>query len=172
MNSRPSDRAASTARSREDAYNGVSRDWHSGTDDPDMLHISRNIGIPDEEMEITAIRAGGPGGQHVNKAATAIHLRFDIHASSLPEHYKQRLLELQDQRITGDGVVVIKAREHRSRDLNEQSARERLRELVRSAGETPKPRRPTRPSRGAREKRIEEKKQRGKIKGLRKPPPE
>lgn len=135
-----------------------------------MLHISEDIGIPDEEIEISAVRAGGPGGQHVNKAATAIHLRFDIHASSLPEHYKERLLALQDQRITSEGVVVIKAREHRSRDLNEQSARERLGELIRSVGITPKPRKPTRPSRSAREKRIEEKKQRGKIKGLRKPP--
>lgn len=139
-------------------------------DEPFMLCISREIGIPDEEIEISSIRAGGPGGQHVNKTATAIHLRFDVRASSLPEHYKERLLALNDQRITSEGVVVIKAREHRSRELNERSARERLRELVRSVGVTPKPRKPTRPSRGAKERRIEEKKQRGKIKGLRKPP--
>lgn len=135
-----------------------------------MLCISREIGIPDEEIEISSIRAGGPGGQHVNKTATAIHLRFDVRASSLPEHYKERLIALNDQRITSEGVVVIKAREHRSRELNERGARERLRELIRSVGVTPKPRKPTRPSRGAKERRIEEKKQRGKIKGLRKPP--
>lgn len=137
-----------------------------------MLHISGKVDIPEDEIEIDAIRAGGPGGQHANKAATAVHLRFDIHASSLPEQYKERLLSLNDQRITSEGVVVIKAREHRSRDLNEQSARERLRELIRSAGTSPKPRKPTRPSRGAKARRIEEKKQRGKIKSLRKAPPE
>lgn len=135
-----------------------------------MLRITANIGIPDEEIGISAVRAGGPGGQHVNKAETAVHLRFDIRASSLPDDWKERLLALQDRRISSDGVVVIKAREHRSRDLNEQSARERLRELVRSAGSPPKPRKPTRPSRRAKERRIEEKKQRGRIKDLRKPP--
>ena len=135
-----------------------------------MLRISRQVTIPDNEIEISALRAGGPGGQHVNTNATAVHLRFDIRASSLPEAYRDRLLAMQDHRITDDGVVVIKAREHRSRELNIQSAMERLRALVQAAGTTPKARRPTRPSRRARQRRTDEKKQRGRIKALRKDP--
>ena len=137
-----------------------------------MLPISRRTAIPDEEIETRSIRAGGPGGQHVDKAATAVHLRFDIRASSLPERYKQRLLALDDRRITKDGVIVIKAREHRGREQNEQSARERLRELVRSVAVSPKARKPTRPSRAAQAKRVDEKKQRGRLKRLRRPPAE
>lgn len=137
-----------------------------------MLSISQRVAIPDDEIEIAAVRAGGPGGQHVDKAATAVHLRFDIRASSLPERYKQRLLALDDRRITQDGVIVIKAREHRSREQNEQSARERLRALVRSVGAVPKARKPTRPSRRAKARRIDEKKWRGRAKRLRRPPHE
>lgn len=138
-----------------------------------MLIISPNVTIPDREIEIGAVRAQGPGGQHGDKAATAIHLRFDINASAaLPDDWKARLLTRSDHRITGNGVVVIKAQGYRSREANEQDARERLRALIRSAAETPRPRRPTRPSAGAKRRRIESKKQRGHTKALRKPPRE
>ena len=135
-----------------------------------MLRISRQLAIPDDEIEITAVRAAGPGGQHGDKASTAVHLRFDIRRSSLPEAYKRRLLARPDHRITKDGVVVIKAQEHRSREQNVESALERLRELVRAAGVTRKPRRPTRPSPAARRRRTDEKKRRGRTKALRRPP--
>ena len=108
-----------------------------------MLRITRELAIAENEIESTAVRAAGPGGQHGDKAATAVHLRFDVNASSLPARFKQRLLALADQRITGDGVIVIKAQAHRSREHNEQDARERLRDLVRSVTVAPKPRRPT-----------------------------
>lgn len=135
-----------------------------------MLNLTRHITIADDEVEFTATGAGGPGGQHVNKAATAVHLRFDIRRSSLPERYKRRLLAMRDHRITREGVVVIKAREHRSRELNEQSALERLGELIEAAAAERKARRHTRPSRRARARRTDEKKQRGRTKSLRKPP--
>jgi len=135
-----------------------------------MLRISRQVAIPDDEIEISAVRAAGPGGQHVNKAATAVHLRFDVRHSSLPDFYKQRLLALSDHRITKDGVVVIKAQAHRSRELNRAAALERLRELIRTAGVVAKARRPTRPSRNARRKRVDRKTRHGRIKALRKPP--
>lgn len=111
-----------------------------------------------------AIRARGAGGQKVNKVATAIHLRFDIPASSLPDFYKQRLLALQDQRISSDGVIVIKAQRYRSQEKNREEALDRLRELIRSVLVTRKKRKPTKPTRAAKERRLEAKRQRGKIK--------
>lgn len=119
-----------------------------------MLRLTPRITIGDDEVEISATGAGGPGGQHVNKAATAIHLRFDIRASSLPERYKQHLLSMRDHRITSEGVVVIKAQEFRSREKNERSALERLGELIETAATVRKPRRPTRPSARARARRT------------------
>ena len=118
-------------------------------------------------MDLSAVKASGPGGQHVNTAATAIHLRFDIRASSLPEVYKERLLALSDHRITDEGIVIIKSREHRSREMNRQGAIERLAILIRSVAEAPKKRRPTRPSKNARAKRVNAKVRRGDIKKMR-----
>jgi ribosome-associated protein len=135
-----------------------------------MLHISRNLSIPEKEIQFSAVRAQGAGGQNVNKLATAIHLRFDIRASSLPEFYKERLLALSDHRITRDGVIVIKADETRSQAANKEAALARLQHLIRSAGTTRKKRLPTQPSRGARQKRVDEKTKRGRDKRLRKPP--
>jgi len=131
------------------------------------LTISQRVRIPLAEVDIKAIRAQGPGGQNVNKTASAVELRFDVAASSLPDFYKQRLLRRRDRRINSHGVVVIKAQNHRTREGNRKAALERLRELVRSAGAAQRKRIPTRPGRRAREKRIEEKKKRGKIKTLR-----
>lgn len=133
-----------------------------------MLVISNNVSIPDHEIEWQAIRAQGAGGQHVNKTASAVHLRFDIRASTaLPEVYKQRLLERSDQRITRDGVIVIKAQNSRRQERNREDALERLAALLRSAGQTPKRRKATRPTRSARRKRTDAKKRRGRLKSLR-----
>ncbi len=126
-----------------------------------------DIVIPESEVEISAVRAQGAGGQNVNKVSNAIHLRFDVRASSLPDALKERLLKLSDQRITRTGVVVIKAQQHRSQDMNRAEAMSRLHELVQAAAFVPKKRRPTKPSRSAKKKRVEGKVLRGRIKVLR-----
>ncbi|HPE80275.1 MAG TPA: alternative ribosome rescue aminoacyl-tRNA hydrolase ArfB [Gammaproteobacteria bacterium] len=132
-----------------------------------MLQITPDILLQDEELEWQPIRAHGAGGQNVNKVSSALHLRFDIAASSLDDALKQRLLALRDQRITGDGILVIKAQRFRTQEKNRIDAIERLRELVVSASHVPKKRRPTKPSKASQRKRMDSKTRRGATKRLR-----
>jgi ribosome-associated protein len=133
-----------------------------------MLEISPAISLSDDEYQMSAIRAQGAGGQNVNKVASAIHLRFDIKSSSLPQTYKEALLASNDSRITADGVLVIKAQQYRTQEQNRLDAQQRLVEIIQKAGFVAKPRRPTRPTKASQKRRVESKKKTGQTKTLRK----
>ncbi|QDY41068.1 alternative ribosome rescue aminoacyl-tRNA hydrolase ArfB [Candidatus Pantoea soli] len=132
-----------------------------------MIVLSRSVSLPDHEVELSAIRAQGAGGQHVNKTSTAIHLRFDIRASSLPAFYKERLLATTHHLITAEGMVIIKAQEYRSQEMNREAALQRLVNLIRELTTVEKVRRATRPTRASKERRLEGKSRRSNVKSLR-----
>ena len=132
-----------------------------------MIFISNTISLNDNEVEISAIRAQGAGGQNVNKVSSAIHLRFDIHTSSLSDEHKQRLLDSKDSRITKEGVFVLKAQQFRTQERNKIDAFERLQSFIIKATHVNQTRKPTKPSRNAKRKRVDQKTQRGKTKALR-----
>lgn len=132
-----------------------------------MIRISNNVSLPEEELEFSAIRAQGSGGQNVNKVSSAIHLRFDILQSSLPNFYKQRLMQCNDKRITKDGILIIKAQSFRTQEKNKQDAIARFQELIQSVSIIQKARKATRPTKSSQNKRMDKKTQRGKVKALR-----
>jgi ribosome-associated protein len=132
-----------------------------------LLHISSHVTLPDSEIDIHAVRSQGAGGQNVNKVSTAIHLQFDIRSSSLPPFYKEQLLRLKDRRISEDGLITIKAQQHRTQERNREDALERLRLLIQSVAVPRKKRRPTKPTKSSQKRRLEGKTKRGQLKALR-----
>lgn len=135
--------------------------------DTAMITLSNNITIPEGELEFSAIRAQGSGGQNVNKVSSALHLRFNIPTSSLPDFHKQNLMAMRDSRISKEGVLVIKAQKYRTQEKNRQDALERLRELLEKAGHVPKARRATKPTKASKTRRLEGKSLRAKVKSMR-----
>lgn len=132
-----------------------------------MLTISNSVALADWEIDISQIRSQGAGGQNVNKVASAVHLRFDIQNSTLPPVYKERLMALSDQRISKEGVIIIKAQSYRTLELNKEDALARLKMLIQSAAKQPKVRRPTKPTKGSQRRRVDHKTRKGKTKSLR-----